>query len=183
MPEFLQHIVVAITIIVIIVASQRWRKKEEREALNQDRMNFTVRPSKVYTVIGIGIAALDGFVLAQTGAQWRDDGSEPGLHLPSAILLAVFLFGIFLALYPFRRKIVVAGERLTLIPLFGKGRSFDISEVTHIKTNWNILRVYARAKMLFSAGSYSSGCGMLISYLIENGVNAPDKIDFWKPRM
>jgi len=178
LPEFLQHIVVAITIIVIVVVSQRWRKKEERDALNQDRMNFVVRPSKVYVVIGIGLAALDGFVLAQFAARWLGDGNERGFSLPAAILLAVCLFGVFLALYPFRYKIVVAGDRFTLIPLFGKGRVFSISDATHIKTNWNILRVYAGAKKLLSVGIYSSGCGMLISYLIENGVSAPEKIDF-----
>ena len=78
-------------------------------------------------------------------------------------------------------KLNVNGEQLLLTPTVGKGRTHSLAEITHIDVDEGRgIRVYSDKEKLFSVDSAAIGLEMFISYLIENGVKVPDKINLPK---
>ena len=175
MADFFGYFSVAVIVIVIAIFYRTARRESQKEALQADRMNFIVRAPKVYRVIGIVCAALFGVVLLISSITAYEDPVYPVL---ASVFLCFFVLGAGMAYYTFRWKIVVTDDLLVLTPLFGGDRKYSVRDVTHIKTDPTLgVRAYSKEKRLFSVGSISVGCGMLVSYLIEKGVRVPDKIN------
>ena len=174
MAEFFGYFIVAVVVIVIAVFHKTAHRDAQNEALPADRMSFIVRAPRLYRVVGIVCAALFGLILLVSPFT-----AEDPYFLSTLVFTVLFVSGIGIAYYTFRWKLVIEGDWIVLTPLFGNERRYFVRDVTHITTDLRYgVRAYSDRKRLFSVNSISVGCDMLISYLIEKGVQAPDKINF-----
>ncbi|MDR1798134.1 MAG: hypothetical protein LBR44_12010 [Clostridiales Family XIII bacterium] len=76
-------------------------------------------------------------------------------------------------------RLSVSGDDLTLKPFLGSPRSWKVGEVTHLTKEPLGIGVWAGAKRLFTVNQEYVGSGRLVSYMIEKGVQTPEKIDKW----
>ncbi|MDR3365316.1 MAG: hypothetical protein LBS91_10305 [Clostridiales Family XIII bacterium] len=169
----------AIVVIVLAASFSAARRNAQRKPPSGDRMNFVVRAPGVVRGLGIGCAACFGLVLALCSFLAAYDPNYPFYASVFGVLCTI---GIILLFYSIRWKLAVNGDKLVLTPLFGKDKVFYVRNVTHIKVDGSRgVRAYADQKRLFSALSISPGISLLISYFIENGVRAPEKINLSHP--
>ena len=160
--------------IVVAVVVRAARAHALKETPFSDRMNFVVRPPKAYKVVGIVCSALFGLALIASSFAMAKDPDYPWV----ATIFIVFLaLGLYILYYSMRWKLVVAGDSMMLTPLFGQDRAYHVRGVTHIKLDVYLgVKVYSDKKRLFNVDKYSTCTAMFISYLIEKGVSAPDRI-------
>ena len=176
MVEFFGYFSVAAIVIVLAVFYSKARRESQNETLFADRMHFIVCAPKVFRVSGIVCASFFGAIIIFYSFTAADD--DPAYFPLTSIFTGFFILGAFLAYYTFRWKLAVVGNWLDFTPLFGNKRRYSVLDLTHFKTDPTFgVRAYTNEKRLFSVDSYSIGCGMLVSYLIEKGVKAPDKIN------
>ena len=176
MVEFFGYFSVAAIVIVLAVFYSKARRESLNEALFTDRMHFVVCAPKVFRVSGIICALFFGAIIIFYSFTVAED--DPAYFLLTAIFAGFLVLGAFLAYYAFRWKLVVVDNWLNLTPLFGSKRKYYVRDLTHFKTDPTFgVRAYSNGKQLFLVDSYSVGCGMFVSYLIEKGVKAPDKIN------
>ena len=174
MAGFSNYFVVALIVIVVTVFFNVLRKRAQKELFAENRMNFIVCAPNAYKVIGFICTGIFAFAfIGSTMAMWGD----PDYPWVAGIFAGFLALGLFIVYYSFRWKLVVAEYTLILTPLFGLDRMYSVREITHIKMDVNLgIKVYAGKKKLFNVDRFSTGGTMLISYFIENGVRAPDKI-------
>ena len=166
---------VAIIVIVLAVFYRAARKEALYVALCTDRMNFVVRVPRIFRVLGIVFAALFGACLIFSSFTVPDD---PGYPFFTSVFAGFLITGSLLVYYSYRWKLIVADDRLVLTPVFGRERTYSIRDVTHIEADAaRGVCAYSNQKRLFSVNSVSVGCGMLVSYFIEKGVRAPERIN------
>ena len=176
---FFGYFSVAAIVIVLAVFYSKARRDSQNEDHFTDRMHFIVSAPKVYMVSGIVCASFFAAIVLFYSFTAADD--DPAYFPVISVFTGFFILGAFLALYAFRRKLVVAGDWIDFTPLFGNKRRYFVRDMTHFKTDPTFgVRVYSDGKRLFSADTYSIGCSMLVSYLIEQGVRAPEKINLIK---
>jgi uncharacterized membrane protein len=164
------YFVVAAVVIVLAFVLKAARKKEEKKSLNTDRMNFTVHVSKTVRIICIVVSSVLGAVLLLLLIPSAEEQSLP-INL---LTLAFVIIALCFLYYSFRWKLVVAEDELVFTPLFGKKKKYNVGDITNLETkNAYFIQVYKDDNRLFSAPGLSQGGVMLVSYLIEKGVNAP----------
>ena len=174
MTDVIGYFAVAAIVIALAVIIRFARRKEEKKALGHDRMNFTVRPPKTIRIVSIVCSAIFGIVFIML--LLPSDGEENIIIILLALgFAAAAACGLY---YSFRWKLVVREDELLLTPLFGKEQKYSVSDVTSIETkSVYFVQIYKDNKVLFSAPGLSQGGVMLVSYFIEKGVKAPEKIN------
>ena len=174
MPYFPGYFSAAIIVIVVAVFIRAARGNALKESSFKDRMNFVVCAPKAYKVVGIICSGLFGVAFVASTFAMAGDGDYPWV---AAIFIAFLALGLFLLHYSIHWKLVVAGDTLVLTPLFGKDRTYSVRDITHIKLDIYMgVKVYSGDRKLFNVDRYSTGTAMFISYLIEKGVKAPNRI-------
>ena len=165
----------AAIIIVVTIVFRQTRKEAQKTASRTDRMHFIVRAPKLYKVVGIVDAGLFGTALVFSSFTAADDPAYPFF---TSVFAGFFLLGLFIIFYSTRCRIIVEGSAITVTPLFKKEAMYSVKNITHIKADVNLgVRVYSGKKKLFTIDSFSIGSGMFVEYLIENGVEVPDRIN------
>ena len=166
---------VAAIVIALAIFFRAAYREAHKEALLSDRMNFVVRPPRMYRVVGVICAAFFGAILVISSFTASEDLAWPFF---TSVFAGFLVLGGLLVYYTFRWKLVVAEDRIELTPVFGIIKTYSIWDVTHIKADPTFgVRAYSHKKRLFSVDNVSVGCGMLIAYFIEKGVKTPERIN------
>ena len=174
MTDIAGYFAVAAIVIALAFIYKTARKKEEKKTRGRDRMNFTVRVPKTIRIMSIVLSSVFGAVFLLLLLPSAEEQSLP-INL---LALAFVIIGLCLLYYSFRWKLVVAEDKLTFTPLFGKKKSYNVGDITNLETkNTLFIQVFKNENKLFSAPGLSQGGAMLVSYLIEKGVNAPVRIN------
>jgi len=172
--DIIGYFLVAAVVIAITIIVRTSRKKEEKESLNKDRMNFTVHVPKIIRITSIVVASVFGTVLFLLLIPSPDEQSL----LLNLLALAFMAGALYFLYYSFRWKLVVKEDELIFTPLFGKKRNYNVKDITNIKIkNTYSIQVFRNGNRLFSAPGLSQDGVMLVSYLIEKGVKTPAKIN------
>ena len=165
----------AAIIIVVTILFRQTRKEAQKIASRTDRMYFVVCAPKMYKIVGIIDAGLFGTALVFSSFTAADDPAYPFF---TSVFAGFFLLGLFIIFYSVRCRVIVEGSTITVTPLFKKEITLSVKKITHIKADVNRgIRVFSGKEKLFTIDSFAIGSGMFVEYLIENGVEVPDRIN------
>lgn len=174
MSDILKAIIPAIIIIVVTVCFRMVLKKDAQEMRKMNRVNFVIRSPKFYKIVGLVDLVLFGGLIIM----FLLTGNETADAFVFTVFSVFAALGLFILLYAVRCRITVEDERISVVSMFKPKRDFSVKDITHIKASPNLgVRVYSGSKKLFSVDTYAVGCGMFVSYLIEQGVQTPDIIN------
>jgi len=173
MTNIFAYFVVAAVVIALAFIYKTARKREEKNAASQDRMNFIVRAPKIVRVASLACTGLFGIVFIFL---LIPPGNETGKVINLVALAFVVVAG-WVLYYSHRWKLVVAEDSLVLRPMFGKIMNYSVHDITRIETkSVYFIQVFGDKRKLFSAPGNSNDGVMLVSYFIEKGVKAPANI-------
>ena len=178
MAQYIGYFNVAIIVIVVLLAFRVLRNEAVKVPPNSDRMNFVVRPPRLYRVGGIGFSAAFGVFLVMTCADYQPD--DPVSPFGVCLFSALFALSLFVVYYSYRWRLKISDDKLLYTPLFGQERRYSVRDVSHIAAGvFGGIKLYSDGEKLFLVDTSSTGCAMFVSYLIEKGVHVPENVSLY----
>ena len=177
MAQYIGYFSVAIVVIVVLLVFRAMRNAAVKVPPNADRMNFVVRPPGLFRVGGIALSAVFGFIIAVC---YLDQSADADFLFPVVFFSLLFAFGLILVYYSFRWRLTISDDGLLHAPLFRQERRYSVRDVSRIDAGvFGGIILYSEKKKLFFVSTSSTGCAMLVSYLIEKGVHVPENVSLY----
>ena len=159
-------IVLSLFVIAAILKTLTDRARKEEEQM--DKASFTVKLPGLYT--GIIAVCLLFFCVAMIAAAFVFEGQQ-GVEVLYGVFAAFAVLCLFGTCYALKWRIHVKEDTITVVPLFGKPRTFsvsNISKVVRLRNSSQTIKAYdSSGKKLFSVESSAAGYTPLSKKLSE----------------